>query len=329
MGNKAPCCGAKNSSLNESNISTSESGWKQLLRQELKGYSLETTLTWPTIILSAIRQFTPIRPEKSFISFSRWYDFLSLQSGDVALQFNPMIHDPNHNFFDYLTEDFYCPDNPVGLIIVAFSQGFIADFHDPVQDLLTNPQGVNALYAKMLDSITKFKSIAYKLICEFYKNVAAVVQCQLEDAEALLLSFTLQGEVYRLIYTAAWLCNAQSSRQIKHVIDELSERDPFALGELDATHATAIEVCVKSIRLLGASESPFEKVMHLDAAVIKIHEANDDSQTRTKLLADAIVRSKLTTVLGHIKLIDDFVSKKRAGLTIAIKQAAELIHRLS
>jgi hypothetical protein len=353
MGNKASCCGPANSIIaNESNISTSQSGWKLLVKHELKGSDLEETLNWPKVILSAVRQFTPIRSEKSFVAFSRWYDFLSLSSSDPALQYNPLSHPPGHNFFDFLTEDFQCPDNPVGLVIVAFSQGFIADFHDSAQDLLNEPGGADSLYAKMLDSIAKFKALAYKLICEFYKNVAAVVQYRLEDAEALLYTFVLQGEVYRLLYTVACAVKASSSHAVKQAIetyrpadasdwlglvsptsevmtssssnpdDQRSSKDSVRPGE------AGLDQSVKSIRLLGASESPFEKAFHLDSAVESIHRTTEDAETRVKMLALAVMKSKLSTVLAHTTLMEAFVGVKRAEVSSGIKAGVELIERL-
>lgn len=331
MGNTAPCCGPKDISRHNSNLSSPESGWKLLVKHELKTYDLDASLNWPNTILSAVRQYTPIRPEKSFIAFSRWFEFLSLPTEDAAMQYDPLSHSPNHNFFDYLTEDFQCPDNPVGLVISAFSQGFILDFHDPVQDLIANSEGAGALYLKMLDSIGKFKTLAYKLTCDFYKNVAVVVQGKLEDAEALLFTFMLQGEVYRLLYTTASLANLQSSHNIRQAIEVYLTDDALSANDLyptDAATTRAVEQSVKSIRLMGASESPFEKVNHLDTAVMAIYDATADRQTRTKLIALSIIKSKLVAVLANAKLIDDFVGRKRAGLTIAFKEAVEMIERL-
>jgi hypothetical protein len=353
MGNKASCCGPANSIINESNISTSQSGWKLLVHHELKGSDLEETLNWPNVVLSAVRQFTPIRPEKSFIAFSRWYDFLSLPSSDPELQYNPLSHPLGHNFFDFLTEDFQCPDNPVGLVIGAFAQGFIADFHDLVLDLLNEPGGADSLYAKMLDSIAKFKALAYKLTCEFYKNVAAVVQSRLEDAEVLLYTFVLQGEVYRLLYTVACACKASSSYALKQAIETNCPPDASDwLGLVSPTfevmtsassnpddrsstkdsartcETAGLDQSVRSIRLLGASESPFEKAFHLETAVLNIHKTTEDDETRVKLLALAVMKSKLSTVLAHTTLMEDFVSEKHVEHSLGIKAAVELIERL-
>jgi hypothetical protein len=304
-------------------ISAPKLSWKIVLDYELEDIGVDKSLKWPASILSAIRQFTPIRPEKSFHGFSRWYEFSILPSSDIALQYNPLSHQPAYNFFDQLAEDLRCPDNPISVIILAFSQGFISDFHDPLQDLLTAPSEACSLYAKMLDSTLKFKALAYKLICEFYTCVGDIIQSRLEDVEALLLTCIVQGEVYRLLYTAACISQASRSADVRHAFDRNSLEEA-----LNSDTASGLEATVKSLRLLGASESPFEKVAHLYAAVMMINEITADSRARTKLLANAIVKSKLATALAHTQLIEDFAGSRQSRLTSVLREGVEELVQL-
>lgn len=317
MGNRGLCCDNEKS-FHSSRISAPKFAWKIVLNYELKNIGVDKSLKWPASILSAIRQFAPTRPEKSFHGYSRWYEFSILPSSDSALQYDPLTHQPAFNFFDQLAEDLRCPDNPISVIILAFSQGFISDFHDPLQEMLTAPIEACSLYAKMLDSTLKFKSLAYKLISEFYTCVSDIIQSRHEDVEALLLTCIVQGEVYRLFYTAACISQASRAADVRHAFDLNSLEEA-----LNSESASGLEATVKSLRLLGASESPFEKVAHLYAAVMMINEATADSKARTKLLANAIVKSKLATALAHTQLIEDFAGSRHSRLTSVLREGVE------
>jgi hypothetical protein len=286
--------------------------WKLLLKHELEDEGLDKSLNWPASILSAIQEFTPTRSERSFHAYSRWYDFSILPAVTWRCSIIPSATNlPT-------TSSTNLP--PIRAVISAFSQGFVSEFYDPLQGLLTNPSEACRLYAKMLDSVIMFKTLAYKLICEFYSCVVGIIQCRLEDTEALLLACIVQGEVYRLLYTAACISQAKRSAAVRQALTMNSIQEA-----LTSETTLGLEATVNSLRLLGASESPFEKVAHLDAAVLMINEVTADCKTRTKLFAYAIAKSKLATALAHTKLIEDFAGSRQSGLTVLREGVEELV----
>jgi hypothetical protein len=286
--------------------------WRHQLEQELKNIKTASRQAWPVRLLEAFEKFEPLRKEKSFVSYTRWYDFIVAAPSDQAMQFNPASHTLGDNFFDCLVEDMESEANPVSVVISTFISACMDDFHDSVQSMReASREQAMMEFRRLVDQVKLCKTLTKHLLSSYYVNISILLSQYHAQISVLVYAQLVKAEVYRMLHFLASVVTSQS--QSKLLVWETTPGFPAALSRTVQDPAfTAVYLVVKQgLSRFIACESPYEK-LHFFKEAWEALEAF--SACRPGLLAWAVVDLKLKSFEADLLILEELcgVSKVKA-----------------
>ena len=231
--------------------------------------------------------------DNAFKNSNRWQFFLSRECEKSALEYH--AYPAHRNLFKELELDFKDTRNPIGAVIVQFSQCYTDEYLDGVRETLLQNNLENALsyLEKFYTEIFGVIDILIEASLNFYICINKILNKRLTELKGMILSQIISGELYRLIYDLSLAINNDKILKVSSISKYLSD------SEID-------KKLLGMIRQISTSESPYEKLHHLFYIKNYIEKKKLSNLDVDKYLWVHIYESKVRDIFIHLYIIDYF-----------------------
>ena len=231
--------------------------------------------------------------DEIFKNPSRWGMFLHKDCDKTALEYQ--VAPEKKNLFKELEIDFSDIRNPIGALLIQFSQKYTNDYHDLVRDIILKKDlaAASSTLENISLEISLLIQICTNTICEFYIVLNKILQHKTIEIKGILTSQILSGELYRLTFDlSSFLCKDYIV-MIKTANDKIPE-------------ITIDDKFLSIIRKVSISESPFEKMQYLLLWKAYVDNKNLSGIELDKYVWKHVYESKVKDLFAHLKLVDLF-----------------------
>lgn len=223
----------------------------------------------------------------------RWQFFLNRSCSQSALEYHT---NPRHkNIFKELDKDFKDSCNPIGAVIIQFSQSYMSEYHDLIKDIILEKDFNKATTTlnKISNEISSVLDILSDTIFLFYKCLEKLLKNKTSEIRGLLITQIFSGEIYRMIY------------DLTHFLYKDLSETVAGIEIMTQNEQTDLKVLFK-LRQISIVESPYEKTHYLFGLKNMIQSKNIEENEIHLYIWKHIQESKVKDIFTHLKMIDIF-----------------------
>ncbi|OMJ79419.1 hypothetical protein SteCoe_20574 [Stentor coeruleus] len=228
-----------------------------------------------------------------FQNSPRWQFFLTRTCSQSALEYHT---NPRHkNIFKELDEDFKDSRNPIGAVIIQFSQSYMSEYHDLIKDIILEKDVNKATSTlnKISNEISSVLDILSDTTFLFYDFLGKLLKNKTSEMRGLLITQIFSGEIYRMIYDLTNFLHKDLA-------------DTIARIEIIRQNEQIDEKVIVKLRQISIVESPYEKTHYLFGLKNLIQSKNLSETEIHPYIWTHIQESNVKDIFTHLKMIDIF-----------------------